>query len=317
MRCRPLSPMNAWENWRWSSVPFCLRSDSQSCILRILLLRLSAEHSHSVLSDANHEMSEKPPSSKRVRQAGRSMQAAPELQGRSVIARTGAFMVALVGLVGGLPSFLSVVASIAFAVWAIGGALPRLLVCSVAVLVACSLLATLALWHRRRTSEPRVVWGAWGVSVGCLGLLAGVLWGWMPRAVSESLLHPLDPVFQDRPLASSHDLEQSYIKGKRVRLCDVPRSDKDRRYISGKIFEDCIIDGPAVVSLQGGGFAQMHLDRRQPIDDLFITVEDGRAVYGIVALSQDCQFRNCVLNDIAYIGTAADVARAKHQMLSR
>jgi hypothetical protein len=118
------------------------------------------------------------------------------------------------------------------------------------------------------------------------------------------------------PNVSPEELSQRHIRGRKLRLYDVPR-DK-RNVLVGKIFEDCIVEGPAIVTSVGAGNNFIHtlIDTPSP-DATFIGLhaEDGMPMVGVIGLAH-CQFLRCKVVDIAFIGPPAAMEQAKASILS-
>ncbi len=135
-------------------------------------------------------------------------------------------------------------------------------------------------------------------AVIALGLgLALAVWTWRPQVISSQPLAaiPDSNPYSKLPVATAHDLSQSVIKGRRIRLVDLPRDPLDNT-VRGITIEGCYLDGPAaIVPLDNTIFLHNAIE-----PDGFLVL-DGNRISGAIGL-RNCIVRNSQLSGIAICG---------------
>ena len=105
--------------------------------------------------------------------------------------------------------------------------------------------------------------------------------------------------------------EGDYFKGQRIHIADFVR-EGDPAVIRGKTFEDCTLDGPAILSPKGVGIMEeVHFDT---VGTDFYTVPEGTLMTGVVVVDS-CVFRRCTFHRIAVMGDPVLGKRWRSEMV--
>jgi hypothetical protein len=149
------------------------------------------------------------------------------------------------------------------------------------------------------------------VAVGVVIILIAVFW---PKIRPPSLLKTSLP--SPRPLVTKKDLESDTIRGRAIRVVDLPRLE-DGLSIRGRTLEDCDLIGPAVIrvldlfTIESPEF--YGLDPRH-LDDIWIPFDPGpvgRGVVGVMFVEPNCKFRRCRFDGVGLIAEDWMVKRFK------
>jgi hypothetical protein len=118
-----------------------------------------------------------------------------------------------------------------------------------------------------------------------------------------------------RPPATADELRQNYIRDRSVWLTDFVRESDRPPIIRNKTFENCNVNGPAIVYAVGPTVYYGGSIAIRSLDDAYITVDPdpARQLIGIVGLD-GCTFRDCRFAQIGFIGTPDDRERAREQI---
>ena len=112
-----------------------------------------------------------------------------------------------------------------------------------------------------------------------------------------------------RPVATPRELQSKYLSGRSFHINDPALTGDSTPTIRERTFEDCDIDGPAIILSQGaGGFTDCEFDG--PVDALFLEVPHRPMLIGVIVLI-DCVFRRCHFRRIAILDTPENVERIK------
>jgi HAMP domain-containing protein len=83
--------------------------------------------------------------------------------------------------------------------------------------------------------------------------------------------------------------------------------------IEGKVFEDCILYGPAVITLmhdRPGIMENCSLEGPPNLDDIFFEAQKGRYLGGVIGL-RGCTLRRCRIVKICIVGPKEEIEAAK------
>lgn len=160
--------------------------------------------------------------------------------------------------------------------------------------------------------------GGYGPYVLTAAILAfgGILWcrniirGSTPRhsSVDQVSTQPLafDPrsiALTSHPLATEEELQASVITRKTVMIYSVPRDTVSRACIRGKIFDDCAIFGPAVVT----PYANTVIVGCSTFEDSMIwAIPNTPTYYGAIGIPE-CTFRNCQFWGVGFCTEPAQI----------
>jgi hypothetical protein len=148
----------------------------------------------------------------------------------------------------------------------------------------------------------------WQVPAGLAAAITIFLvWASWPRSnepqVQAAKLVAADAGAPPPQPASAVNPLDSFFQKKVIRLSDLLISNDI--WIRGKTFQDCIIQGPAVVTLDPKKpFLTQFCTFWGPLDAIFIVVTGTRDLFGVVGLS-DCRFERCEFRQIGFIGSQA------------
>lgn len=99
---------------------------------------------------------------------------------------------------------------------------------------------------------------------------------------------------------------ESYFANQRVVLNDILIPETPP-IIADKVFENCDIVGPAIITFIGTGLMLACSFDGSPLST-FYEVEEGRGLVGIIGM-KDCTIRNSRLHRIGLVGTKAQIAQ--------
>jgi hypothetical protein len=111
------------------------------------------------------------------------------------------------------------------------------------------------------------------------------------------------PFLEDADLSLPKELSFTHVQGHTFRLTDIVYGG----VINSRTFEDCVIHGPAVVTMLGDGMVVQCTFTSIP-DKFIIEVTGNPPIADGVIMLKDCIFRRCRFVGIGFIGTAASRA---------
>jgi MFS family permease len=102
------------------------------------------------------------------------------------------------------------------------------------------------------------------------------------------------------PIASYREMQKEKVVGRTVLINEVPRDSQDPMHIKNKIFEHCVILGPAVLALTHTLMVSCELQSWKSADDILL---ESKSNIGIGILTADhCGFNQCQFVFITFAG---------------
>ena len=99
--------------------------------------------------------------------------------------------------------------------------------------------------------------------------------------------------------ATPEELTASHLKGLSIRIADLVREDI---VIRNKVFEDCHIYGPAIITLKKSGIVIDNTFYDVTPDTFFIEVPPKGYIGSGIIIIEDCRFFRCTFHKINFIG---------------
>jgi uncharacterized membrane protein YuzA (DUF378 family) len=161
------------------------------------------------------------------------------------------------------------------------------------------------------------------IAIGLVGLAAVLAIGRIAGPSAKGLLFsksdnkpPFDaPEGFEVPWATSDELKANVISGRRLFLYDLPRDSQS--VIRGKVIEQCVVFGPAIIAAAGPGnyFTGTNFSTASP-ETTFISLHapNGTPLVGVIGLAHCHIIRSKVIN-VAFIGPPNAMAVARRDVL--
>ena len=152
------------------------------------------------------------------------------------------------------------------------------------------------------------------LSLGVLFVILAALgtW-WIPRLAFADSSSTNDDRAKEReglPWATPEELAQPYVVGRRFRISQVPIPTRET-VIRGKTWENCLIEGPAVIWLSKSQlFHSTIIVPGSDIEPALWERASDTLVQGGIAVVE-CAIRNCVLRNLGFMGTRESLQRMR------